>query len=169
MAAIALAPAGAALCTGPQAIACGILGGIVLLGAGAYMLIQNADDDAEENLSSTKDETCTTCCKRTVVISRAASPLTAQHIADAQASGHPSILTYDPPGRSARRRAALSGIPTRPGMDRDEYPPAVFAEGGAGASVRHIPLADNRSAGGQMSAQLAGATQGCTITMTVGP
>ena len=104
-----------------------------------------------------------------VFISRSASPEAAQHILDAQAAGHPAVLTLDRTGRPARRRAALRGIPTQPGLDRDEYPPAVFAEGGAGSSVRHIPRSDNRSAGGQMSVQLRGAPNGCTITMTVGP
>jgi hypothetical protein len=33
------------------------------------------------------------------------------------------------------------------GKDRDEYPPASTAEGGAGASVRPIDSSDNRGAG----------------------
>lgn len=63
MAAIALAPVGAALCTGPQAVGCAIIGGIVLLGVGGYALIQGADDDAEQNLSGaeTGAEACSTC------------------------------------------------------------------------------------------------------------
>ncbi len=89
-----------------------------------------------------------------------------------QVDEHPDAeiaAIFDPD--SARMEGAIErfGIPTIPGMDRDEYPPAVFAEGGAGASVRHIPLSDNRSAGGQMSAQLAGVPEGRKITMTVGP
>ncbi|SCX09156.1 MULTISPECIES: NucA/NucB deoxyribonuclease domain-containing protein [Agrobacterium] len=127
---------------------------------------------AAQKLAQTKarDEPCDDCpCQRTVVISRAASPKAAQHIVDAQALGQPSVLTLDRPGTSARRAASLRGIPTKPGMDRDEYPPATFAEGGAGASVRHIPRSDNRSAGGQIGAQLAGAPDGCKITMAVGP
>lgn len=150
----------------------GILGGLAVAYGTKWVVdkISEADKAAEQDLADADTATCKTCpCQRTVVISRMASPQAAQHIQDAQAAGYPSVLTYDPPGRPARRRAALAGIPTVPGMDRDEYPPAVFAEGGAGASVRHIPLSDNRSAGGQMAAQLAGATQGCKITMTVGP
>ena len=60
MAAIALAPVGAALCTGPQAAACGLVA-LLALGIGALM-VQSADDDAEENLSSaqTGDEVCST-------------------------------------------------------------------------------------------------------------
>lgn len=117
-----------------------------------------------------REEPCDDCpCQRTVVISRAASPQAAQHIVDAQVAGKPSVLTLDRPGTDARRAASLRGIPTKPSMDRDEYPPATFAEGGAGASVRHIPRSDNRSAGGQLGAQLSGAPEGCKITMVVGP
>lgn len=150
----------------------GIVGGLAITYGTKWVVDQigNADKAADRDLADADTDTCSTCpCQRTVVISRAASPQAAQHVQDAQAAGHPGVLTYDPPGRPARRRAALAGIPTVPGMDRDEYPPAVFAEGGAGASVRHIPLADNRSAGGQMAAQLAGATRGCKITMITGP
>lgn len=128
--------------------------------------------DAANTLSQsrTREDTCEDCpCERTLTISRSMSPLAAQHIADAQAAGQPSVLTLDRPGAAARRRASLSGIATAPGMDRDEYPPATFLEGGAGSSVRLIPRSDNRSAGGQMSAQLSGVPEGCQITMTVGP
>ncbi|RYF10767.1 MAG: DNA-entry nuclease [Oxalobacteraceae bacterium] len=106
------------------------------------------------------------------MISRTASPQAAQHIADAQAAGQPSTLTLDRPGTAMRRRASLAGIATAPGMDRDEYPPATFAEGGAGSSVRLIPSSDNRSAGGQLQAQMntpTPATEGCKITIKVGP
>ena len=120
--------------------------------------------------ATSRDRPCEDCpCERTVAISSAMSPLAAQHIADAQTAGHPSILTLDRAGVSARRTAALRGIPTIPGMDRDEYPPATFLEGGAGASVRHVPRSDNRSAGGQLRAQLRGVPEGCKITVIVGP
>lgn len=120
--------------------------------------------------STVVSDTCQNCpCARVVAIKRSASPLAAQHILDAQAQGQPSVLTLDRPGTSARRAASLKGIPTVLGMDRDEYPPATFAEGGVGASVRLIPLSDNRSAGGQLGAQIANAPDGCKITMTVVP
>jgi len=153
-----------------QAPAAATAGAIVGGGYVASQAIDNARDNARATPVPTTD-VCAVCppCARTVVISRTASPQAADHIATAQLLGKPSVLTYDPVGAPARRRAALAGIPTMPGMDRDEYPPAVFLQGGAGASVRHIPASDNRSAGGQMAAQLAGATPGCRITMTVGP
>lgn len=168
----ALGSLGGPLGMAAGAVIGGIIGGLAITYGAKWVAdnVGNADTTAERDLADVDTDTCATCpCQRAVVISRAASPQAAQHIQDAQAAGYPSVLTYDPAGRPARRRAALAGIPTVAGMDRDEYPPAVFAEGGAEASVRHIPLSDNRSAGGQMSAQLAGATPGCKITMTVGP
>ena len=39
------------------------------------------------------------------------------------------------------------GIDKVPGKDLDEYPPAMFKEGGNGASVRPINPSDNRGAG----------------------
>lgn len=155
---------GEGLAQGAEAIADGVTG---VFSSSA----EDADRAADNDLADTAtDTTCETCpCERTVVISRSVTPHTAQHMIDAQAMGKPSVLTPDRSGASARRGAALRGIPTKPGLDRDEYPPAVFAEGGAGASVRHVPLSDNRSAGATMRNQLRGATEGCKITMTVGP
>lgn len=163
----------------PGWIALGVLG----LGAAGYagykwytspsdsaLATDNANDRAKDLSPTAVDKPCQDCpCERTVIISRGASPRTAQHIFDAQTLGYPSVLTLDRPGAAARRAASLKGVATAAGMDRDEYPPAVFAEGGAGASVRLVPRSDNRSAGGQMAAQLSGAKDGCKITMTVGP
>ena len=147
-------------------VAAGVVGG------GRYLINEMSEADEEAGKRSADGsvvEACSECpCKRTVIISRAASPQAAQHIVDAQAAGHPTSLTLDRPGAVARRTNSLRGIPTYPSMDRDEYPPAIFLEGGIGASVRHIPLSDNRSAGAQMRNQLRGARDGCIITMTVG-
>ncbi|PXA96877.1 sporulation protein [Nostoc sp. 3335mG] len=153
----------------PGWIALGILGlGTLAVGAMAYNNAQTQSQTLDQ--ATDRTATCRTCpCARTVVISRAASPQAAQHIVDAQAAGHPSVLTIDRPGAPARRRASTAGHPIIPGNDRDEYPPAMFAEGGAGASIRSIPLSDNRSAGAQMRSQLLGAKEGCKVTMTVGP
>jgi RHS repeat-associated protein len=71
----------------------------------------------------------------------------AEHISDAQAAGRPSILTIDRLGADANRTAATGGLAKVPGMQLDEYPPAMFSEGGAGASVRAINPSDNMSAG----------------------
>jgi len=71
----------------------------------------------------------------------------ADHIMDAQAAGLPNILTIDRLGVDANRVAATGRFQRVPGLQLDEYPPAMFREGGVGASVRAINSADNMSAG----------------------
>jgi len=90
-----------------------------------------------------------------VTISRKRSPEAARHVEDAQAAGHPDVVTIDRSRARPNRDDSLRGVPAAPpGFDRDEYPPACCAEGGAGASVRPIPAGDNRSAGAQLGSQL---------------
>jgi RHS repeat-associated protein len=98
-----------------------------------------------------------------VAISRSRSPQAAQHIEEAQAAGHPDVVTIDRSRTVANRTESLRGVARQPGMDRDEYPPACCAEGGAGASVRSIPRSDNRSAGGQLGRQLQGVADGTRV------
>lgn len=117
--------------------------------------------------------TQTAKCRRTIVISHGKSPKSAEHIDDEQAQGAPNVLTYDQAGNAQRRAASLSnsGLPSQfsQGLERDEYPPAAFLENGGTADVRYVPWLDNRSAGGQLSAGLRGATPGCIITLKTGP
>ena len=68
----------------------------------------------------------------------------------------PSILTINRPGDAANRRNSLRNYPARSGLDRDEYPPAMFLEGGQNASVRYINPRDNRGAGACIGAQCRG-------------
>jgi hypothetical protein len=75
------------------------------------------------------------------------STLTIAHEREALAAGQPRILHWRPDLADAHRKAALKGIATAPGFDRDEYPPASSFEGGAGSDVKLVPRADNRSAG----------------------
>ena len=89
-----------------------------------------------------------------VKLSREGYPESSKHIEDAIADGKPSVLTIDRSGARQRRKESLSGIETIPGLDRDEYPPAMSLEGGSGASVRHISLSDNRGSGAKISHQL---------------
>ncbi len=98
-----------------------------------------------------------------VGISRARSPLAARHREDAQAAGRPCILTLDRSRARPNRQQSLKGTQPQKGLDRDEYPPACCAEGGAGASVRPIPPGDNRSAGGQLGQQVKRLPDGTRI------
>jgi RHS repeat-associated protein len=104
---------------------------------------------------------------RTVTVNRSRFPQSAQHIEDAQSAGRPSTLTIDRAGAAARRRASLKGVKTAPGLDRDEYPPAMFKEGGQGASVRRIPAGDNRGAGACLGAQCRDLPEGSRVKVEV--
>jgi hypothetical protein len=77
------------------------------------------------------------------------------HVFDARRNGKPRILHIRRDEAVANRRASLKGIPTKPGFDRDEYPPAMSNEGGKGADVRYVRSSENRSAGSVMRRQLA--------------
>jgi hypothetical protein len=79
--------------------------------------------------------------------------------------GWPRILVLNRTGADARRDRLLSGRSTRPGMDRDEYPPAVGRGKGAHlvrgstprgwlADVAFVPSAENRSHGSTMGIKL---------------
>ncbi|MNV47811.1 putative deoxyribonuclease RhsC [compost metagenome] len=84
-------------------------------------------------LGLTPKSTCGLDNKIPVVeVSRSRYPESAKHIKDAQAAGHPFVLTIDREGAKDNRRESLKGIDTVPGHDRDEYPPAMFTEGGGG-------------------------------------
>jgi hypothetical protein len=76
-------------------------------------------------------------------------------------------LTVDRAGAAERRAESLKGTETKPGMDRDEVPPAVFKEGGAGASVRTIPSSDNRSAGAQLGNQIKDVPNGGCVKIEI--
>lgn len=87
------------------------------------------------------------------------------HFLAAVKKGWPRILVLNRPGAAARRKRLLQGIPTRPGYDRDEYPPAVGRGRGKGliagsspigwkADVQYVPSAENRSHGSSMGVKL---------------
>ena len=96
-------------------------------------------------------------------------PEAAQHIQEAQAEGKPSRLTIERTGRAARNEAALAGYPIVPGKDRDEYPPAMFAEGGANASVKPIDPHDNRGVGAYIKAKTQKYPNGTVVEIRVIP
>jgi hypothetical protein len=88
-----------------------------------------------------------------------------QHMLRSLRRGWPRILVLNRAGADARRDRLLSGIPTRPRMDRDEYPPAVGRGKGAHlargsnprgwlADVAYVPSSENRSHGSTMGIKL---------------
>ena len=104
---------------------------------------------------------------RDVNISRSKYPESAAHIEDAQAAGHPEVLTIDRGGADANRAASLKDHPVVPDKQRDEYPPAMFEEGGAGASVRPITPRDNMGAGACIGNQCRGLSDGDKVRIKI--
>ena len=88
-----------------------------------------------------------------------------RHFLDALRKGWPRTLVLNRSGADARRDRLLAPYPTRPGQDRDEYPPAVGRGKGPGlergvnprgwrADVRYVPSHENRSHGSTMGIKL---------------
>ncbi len=90
------------------------------------------------------------------------------HYIAAVGKGWPRILVVNRRGTDARRDRLLdeSGLGTMPGLDRDEYPPAVGRGRGQGlqrgsdprgwrADVRYVESSENRSHGATLGAKLA--------------
>ncbi|MCU1719275.1 filamentous hemagglutinin N-terminal domain-containing protein [Pseudomonas sp. 5P_3.1_Bac2] len=105
--------------------------------------------------------------EKIVTVSKSRFPESAQHIEDAIDAGKPGTLTIDRGNAASRRRDSLRGTETKPGLDRDEYPPAMFQEGGQGSSVRHINPSDNRGAGACIGAQCRELPNGTKIRIDV--
>lgn len=101
------------------------------------------------------------------VVDSALYPATAEHIRVAQNIGHPARLTIDRRGASQRRAASLQNTPARREFDRDEYPMALFSEGGSGADVAHLEGTDNRGAGSYVGWQLRGIPDGAEVRIRV--
>ncbi len=81
-------------------------------------------------------------------------PRSTWHIRRAIRRGEPSVLHIDREVADQHRDDSLAGIPTRDGMDRDEYPLAFTKEGGDGADIAYVPYSDNRGSGSSVGGQL---------------
>jgi hypothetical protein len=121
------------------------------------------DTEAADVLVHNDDEQCPV----EITVSRSQYPESAQYIEDTQQAGQPQELTINRAGAAANRRAALEGVPRMPGLDRDEYPPAMFEEGGEGASVRGISPGDNRGAGSSIGNLCRGLENGTVVKIVV--
>jgi hypothetical protein len=94
-------------------------------------------------------------------------PETGAHIRDAIASGHSAVCTIDRDGAEENRKESLKGYPTKKGYDRDEWPMAMCAEGGAGADIRYITPSDNRGAGSWVGHKLDDYADGTKVEFIV--
>lgn len=90
-------------------------------------------------------------------------PETAKHIKDAIKSGESAICTINREDADENRKESLKDVPTKKGYDRDEWPMAMCAEGGAGADIEYITPADNRGAGSWVGNQLEGYADGTRV------
>ena len=101
------------------------------------------------------------------VVDSALYPATAEHIRIAQNMGHPTRATIDRSGASQRRTESLHNTPTRREFDRDEYPMAMFREGGSGADIAYLDASDNRGTGCYLGWQLRGIPDGAEVRIRV--
>lgn len=76
-------------------------------------------------------------------------------------------MTVNRAGSNSNRRESTQGVPRQQGKDRDEYPPAMFKEGGSGSSVRHVTSSDNRGAGACIGNQCRGLADGSKVRIIV--
>jgi hypothetical protein len=83
-------------------------------------------------------------------ISASKYPDLAENILNAQKAGYAQVLTAGG-DIAANRAAALEGVPNIAGLSRDEYPFASSMEGGQGAWVGYIPVAQQNAQGGLIS------------------
>jgi Deoxyribonuclease NucA/NucB len=100
-----------------------------------------------------------------ISFSKTKHPNIRRHLLGALRKGWPRTLVVNRPGADARRDRLLAPYPTRPGQDRDEYPPAVGRGKGAKlergvsptgwrADVRYVASSENRSHGSTLGAKL---------------
>lgn len=101
------------------------------------------------------------------VIDSQLHPESAYHIQQAAREGIPLMLTLDRDNADINRKYSLRGYPTREGLDRDEIPPAAFAEGGAGAHIMYISQSDNRGSGSSFRRQLENVPNGTRVRFRV--
>jgi hypothetical protein len=101
-----------------------------------------------------------------ISFSRTKYPNVYAHFQRAVADGWPQLLVLNRRGVNGRRGRLLQEFPRVPGMDRDEYPPAVGRGRGRKAlmrgerpvgwraSVEYMPAGENRSHGARMGIKL---------------
>lgn len=102
-----------------------------------------------------------------IVIDSKKYPQTAEHISRALKMGLPEIVTIERTMAAARRKQSLSDVRARSIYDRDEWPMAVFSEGGDGANVVYVAGSDNRGAGAAISWQMRNLPNGTRVRIRI--
>jgi hypothetical protein len=88
-----------------------------------------------------------------ISFSKTKYPHIREHELSAVHHGYPRVLVLTRDGVTTRREHLLEGVPTKPGYDRDEYPPAV-GRSVVKADVAYVPSSENRSHGSVMGIKL---------------
>lgn len=102
-----------------------------------------------------------------VIVDSRKYPQTAEHIKMAQKIGFPEFVTLGRSDAAERRKASLADVKASPIYDRDEWPMAIFEEGGQGASILYINGRDNRGAGSSIGWQMRGFPDGSRVRVRV--
>ena len=105
---------------------------------------------------------------REITLSRSIHGEAAAHAADAIQAGKPSVLTIYRAGAAGNRQASTGALDKVAGKHLNEYPPAMFREGGAGASVRPINPRDNMSSGACIGNACRGLPDGTRVQIKIG-
>ena len=100
-------------------------------------------------------------------ISEAEYPETTRHIKRAIQKGKPDVVTIDRTGAPSQRQKSILGTESKKGLDRDEWPMAMFVEGGVGADIEHISPGDNRGAGASIGAALRQCDEGDKVKIII--
>jgi hypothetical protein len=134
------------------AVACLIFGVGGVLGAGGHLWGATASA-----LKSAGEAVPTACQKPDGVVdisfSKTKYPHIRAHYRRAVREGWPSVFVLNRKGASERRDKALEGVPTKPGYDRDEEPPAVGRKTWH-THVALVPSSENRSHGAALGIKL---------------
>jgi hypothetical protein len=120
--------------------------------------------------TETEEGMAFSCCSAatTLYVDPFLYPFSAIHISLAQSMGQPRVLTIDRDHADENRDDSLRGIPPYGGgFDRDEYPPAMFREGGNEASVFPNPFGDNRGSGSTLGHLLAPFPNGTQVEIRI--
>jgi len=132
-------------------VACLIFGGVGgALGAGGRLW--NGTAKSLQSVATAR------ACEKTddvaeISFSETKYPHIRRHMLHAVHDGWPTVLVLHRKGADTRRDHALEGVPTKPGYDRDEYPPAVGRTRTA-TDVELVPSGENRSHGSAMGVKL---------------
>lgn len=102
-----------------------------------------------------------------VIVDSRKYPQTAEHIRMAQTMGFPEFVTLGRADAAERRKASLADVKASQIYDRDEWPMAVFEEGGQRANIVYIEGRDNRGAGSSIGWQMRGFPDGSRVRVRV--